>query len=58
VDGVSLTVNEVTAASCAVNLIPHTIAHTNLPRLAPGVAVNIEIDVIARYIERMNAPGG
>ena len=43
VDGVSLT----------VNLIPHTLAHTNLGRLAPGAFVNIEIDLLARYVERM-----
>jgi riboflavin synthase len=53
VDGVSLTVNEVTAASCAVNLIPHTIAHTNFSRLSPGARVNVEIDLLARYVERL-----
>ena len=57
IDGVSLTVNGVEATRFSVNLIPHTLAHTNFARLAPGVAVNIEIDLIARYIERMNATG-
>lgn len=55
VDGVSLTVNEVAGNAFAANLIPHTISHTNFGRLAPGVRVNIEIDLIARYVERMLA---
>ena len=59
VDGVSLTVNAVedTAADCrfGVNLIPHTVAVTTLKRLAPGVRVNLEIDQIARYLDRMGA---
>lgn len=58
VDGVSLTVNEVTddpdgATIFAVNIIPHTQAVTTLSDLAPGSAVNIEIDVLARYLQRM-----
>lgn len=53
VDGVSLTVNSVEGARFSVNLIPHTLAQTNLARLAPGVAVNIEIDLLARYCERL-----
>lgn len=53
VDGVSLTVNEVAASTFSVNLIPHTIAHTNFARLQPGARVNIEIDLLARYIERL-----
>jgi len=52
VDGVSLTVNDVDAERFTVNLIPHTLAHTNLERLQPGADVNIEIDLLARYIER------
>lgn len=52
VDGVSLTVNAVAGAKFCVNLIPHTLAHTNFGRLEPGSAVNIEIDVLARYAER------
>lgn len=58
VDGVSLTVNDVTDAddgsTCfAVNIIPHTQAVTTLSDLAQGSAVNIEIDVLARYLQRM-----
>ena len=57
VDGVSLTVNEVVdrSAGCefAVNLIPHTVAHTTLRDLLPGRRVNLEVDLIARYVERM-----
>lgn len=57
VNGVSLTVNRVTdgAAGCelSINLIPHTIEHTTLGTLAPGHRVNLEIDLIARYVERM-----
>jgi riboflavin synthase len=55
VDGVSLTVNEVSERRFAVNLIPHTLVHTNLADLAPGARVNIEVDLLARYIERMTA---
>jgi riboflavin synthase len=57
VNGVSLTVNAVkdTPAGCevSINLIPHTVQNTALHALAPGVAVNLEIDLIARYVERM-----
>lgn len=57
VNGVSLTVNRVedTAAGCefSINLIPHTIQATTLKHLRPGVRVNLEIDLIARYVERM-----
>ncbi len=55
VDGVSLTVNSVEGADFAVNLIPHTVAVTTLKRLRPGSRVNLEIDLIARYVERMLA---
>lgn len=55
VDGVSLTVNEVSGSRFSVNLIPHTIAHTNFGRLEPGARVNIEIDLLARYAERILA---
>lgn len=57
VNGVSLTVNRVTdtPAGCEVriNLIPHTVDHTALGALRSGSKVNIEIDLIARYVERM-----
>ncbi len=55
VDGVSLTVNAVGGRDFSLNLIPHTLAVTTLKRLAPGVLVNLEIDLIARYVERMLA---
>ena len=57
VDGVSLTVNSVTdspeACEIGINLIPHTVANTSLRGLQVGRAVNLEIDLIARYVERM-----
>ena len=55
VDGVSLTVNAVDARRFEVNLIPHTLAVTTLQRLAPGMAVNLEVDLMARYAERLSA---
>jgi riboflavin synthase len=51
--GVSLTVNEVDGARFGVNLIPHTQLVTTLGRLRPGDDVNLEIDIIARYVERL-----
>lgn len=53
VNGVSLTVNRVEGRDFWINLIPHTVAVTNLKHLAPGSKVNLEIDLIARYVERM-----
>ena len=57
VNGVSLTVNSVSdqADGCviSINLIPHTIAVTTLKHLVPGARVNLEVDLIARYVERM-----
>lgn len=52
--GVSLTVNEVDGASFSVNLIPHTLAVTTLKTLAPGALVNLEIDLVARYVARLH----
>lgn len=57
VDGVSLTVNVVQGTQFEVNLIPHTLAVTTLRRLAPGSGVNLEIDMMARYAERILAAG-
>ena len=51
-DGVSLTVNEVDGAHFGVNIIPHTLAHTTLGGLEPGDTVNMEIDMLARYLAR------
>lgn len=57
VNGVSLTVNQVEdteqGSVISINLIPHTVQNTALHALAPGVKVNLEIDLIARYVERM-----
>ena len=62
IDGVSLTVNRVAdvgeGAQFEVNLIPHTLQVTTLSRLACGARVNLEIDLLARYVERLgSAPG-
>jgi riboflavin synthase len=57
VDGVSLTVNEVEDGYFGVNLIPHTLEVTSLGTLQPGSPVNIEIDVVARYLARLVRPG-
>ncbi len=53
VDGVSLTVNAVDDAGFEVALVPHTIAHTAFCRTSIGDAVNIEVDLVARYVERL-----
>lgn len=53
VNGVSLTVNAVKGAEFALNLIPHTLAATNLGDLRAGDKVNLEVDLLARYIERL-----
>ena len=62
VNGVSLTVNQVTAnatgCDISINLIPHTVENTSLGDLANGHAVNLEIDTVARYVERMLAQTG
>jgi riboflavin synthase len=52
VNGVSLTVNEVEGAKFGVNIIPHTTEHTNFSALMVGEQVNIEIDMLARYVAR------
>lgn len=53
VDGVSLTVNEVADDRFAVNIIPHTRDVTVIGDYAPGRAVNLEVDIVARYLERL-----
>ncbi len=55
VDGCSLTTNEVKGDDFTINLIPHTLEVTTLNRLQPGSHVNLEVDLIARYTERMLA---
>jgi riboflavin synthase len=53
IDGVSLTVNEVEGARFGVNIVPHTLAQTTLGTLQAGDPVNLEVDLIARYLERL-----
>ena len=55
VNGVSLTVNEARGAGFTVNLIPHTLASTNLGELRAGGKVNLEVDMLARYAERLKS---
>jgi riboflavin synthase len=54
VDGVSLTVNAVAGSRFCVNLIPHTLAVTTLKRLQVGTRVNLEVDLLARYVARLH----
>ncbi len=56
-DGVSLTVNEVDGARFGVNIIPHTAQVTTFGALAPGDRVNLEIDMLARYVQRLIEDG-
>jgi riboflavin synthase len=55
--GVSLTINRVDGADFEVNVIPHTLAVTTLKHLEPGAGVNLEMDLLARYIERLYTVG-
>ncbi|HQR04500.1 MAG: riboflavin synthase [Proteobacteria bacterium] len=55
INGVSLTTNRVDGPDFSINLIPHTVAVTTLRHLKPGCRVNLEVDLIARYVERMQA---
>ncbi|HVI55009.1 MAG TPA: riboflavin synthase [Luteibacter sp.] len=57
IDGTSLTVNEVNGHRFGVNLIPHTVEHTTFAARRPCDGVNIEVDVVARYIERLLSSG-
>jgi riboflavin synthase len=54
-DGVSLTVNEVNASAFSINLIPHTLEVTTLGALTAGSKLNLEIDLLARYAERLSS---
>jgi riboflavin synthase len=58
IDGVSLTVNDVDADGFGVNIIPHTAAVTSFGLLRPGDPVNIEVDMLARYVARILGAGG
>jgi riboflavin synthase len=53
IDGISLTIADVSPMSFAVWIIPHTKRHTNLSRVEPGILVNLEFDILAKYVERM-----
>ena len=57
VDGVSLTVNAVDAEGFEVALVPHTVAHTAFATTRPGDPVNLEVDLVARYVERLLGTG-
>jgi len=57
VDGVSLTVNAVDSTGFEVALVPHTLAHTAFGATAVGDGVNLEVDLVARYVERLLATG-
>ena len=52
-DGVSLTVNQVDGAAFELNIVPHTLAETTLANFKIGQRVNLEVDLIARYLERL-----
>ena len=54
-DGVSLTVNDVEGTTFGINLIPHTLEVTTLGGLRPGARLNLEIDLLARYVERLSS---
>ena len=58
IDGVSLTVNKVNGAVFEINIIPHTQQVTTLGKLASGARVNLEIDVLARYVARLKEVNG
>jgi len=58
IDGVSLTVNDVARNRFGVNLIPHTLQVTTLGRNQAGTQVNVEVDIIARYLERLTHQAG
>ena len=57
-DGVSLTVNDVDGARFGVNIIPYTLAHTTWGDLGPGDLVNLEVDLLARYVARLREQEG
>ena len=53
IDGISLTVNRVQGSSFDVNIVPHTLQETTLGTAMPGTRVNLEVDLLARYLERL-----
>ena len=58
VDGVSLTVNEVSGNQFSVNIVPHTLEQTIMGHYIAGTRVNMEVDLIARYLERLMSQQG
>jgi riboflavin synthase len=56
-DGVSLTVNEAAGDRFGINIVPHTLTHTTLGARKPGDRVNLEVDLIARYVARLMGRG-
>ena len=56
IDGTSLTVNDVQGSDFGVNIVPHTLEHTIMGGYEPGTAVNLEVDLIARYLEKLMQP--
>lgn len=58
IDGVSLTINAVSGSSFELNIIPHTVAVTIIDGYAVGTLVNVEVDLLARYLERLIGNGG
>ena len=56
IDGTSLTVNDVQGSQFGVNIVPHTLEHTIMGGYEPGTAVNLEVDLIARYLEKLMQP--
>jgi riboflavin synthase len=57
IDGISLTIASVENGLLGVTIIPHTFANTRLGSLEPGARVNLEVDVIAKHIEKLLTPG-
>jgi riboflavin synthase len=53
VDGISLTVNSVEGAEFELNIVPHTLVETTMDEFRPGRSFNLEVDIIARYLERL-----
>jgi riboflavin synthase len=53
IEGISLTVADLRGSECTVAIIPHTVENTNLKALRPGDPVNLEVDVVAKYVEKM-----
>ena len=58
VDGVSLTVNQIAGAVFDLNIVPHTLRETTLDEFAPGRRANLEVDLVARYLERLLPASG